>query len=282
MKKYGALLALVLAVISGLFAVTLVNRWLEGKAKQPSVAIGETLPVTKIVIAAKDLAVGEPLSDAALALAEWPKASTPQGSLEKIEGLSERVVATRLKAGQPILVGDLAAPGSGAGLVSTIQPGKRAMAIRVDEVIGVGGFVLPNTHVDVIAVWKEDQDHETSEIILEEIEVLAIAQETYTEDGKPKVVKTVTLQLDPAEAEKLALHLTKGPVHLALRNALEADPPQPAVAAAPAPRIAAAPVPAPRPRLKPPQAPPPFAVEVIRRSESETLRFKNRDSAERI
>lgn len=282
MKKYGAILALALAVLSGLFAVTLAKRWLAGQAQQPVAAVGETLPLTRIVIAAKDLAVGEPLCEAALTLAEWPKASTPQGSLEKTEGLAGRVVATRLKAGQPILAGDLAAPGSGAGLVSTIQPGKRAMAIRVDEVIGVGGFVLPNTQVDVIAVWKDCQDREIAEIILEQIDVLAIAQETYTEDGKPKIVKTVTLQLDPAEAEKLALHLTKGPVHLALRNALEADPPRPAVAAAPAPRLAAAPVPAPRPRLKAPEAKPPFAVEVIRRSKAETLRFKDSDSAERI
>ena len=90
--------------------------------------------------------------------------------------------------------------------MAAISPGKRAMAIRVDEVAGVGGFVLPDTYVDIIVVTNiRSQGAAKAKTILKRIKVLAIAQQTYTEEGKPMLVKTVTLELLPKEAEKLAL-----------------------------------------------------------------------------
>ncbi len=152
MKRYGALLALVLAVGFGLLAVVLANKWLSARGRQVAVNTTEKIPSVKVVVAAKDLDIGTPLTAEQLTLTEWPKSSVPKGAFNEIGALKERTVIAKLWAGEPILASELAAPGSGAGMVATINPGMRAMAVRVDEVSGVGGFILPNTYVDVIAV----------------------------------------------------------------------------------------------------------------------------------
>ncbi len=202
-------------------------------------------------------------------LAEWPKNSIPKGAFHDLEELKERTVITRIWAGEPILTAQLAPPGSGAGMVATINPGMRAMAVRVDEVSGVGGFILPHTYVDVIAVDEKDRQKKTSKILLHRVKVLAIAQETFTEDGKPKVVKTVTLELEPKEAEKLALQMSDGGIYLALRNPLDDAEPEPEEARPD--RAVYRPQPEPEPR---------FEVEVIRRSERQSLNFKGDGSEE--
>lgn len=281
MKKYGAILALLVAIVSGLFAVFLANRWLAKQTpSQETVVIQEKtgMATAKVVIAARDLEVGSPLNPSSLSLAEWPRTSVPRGALEDLDAIAGRIAVTRLRAGQPVLASDLAPPGSGPGLVAAITPGKRAMAIRVDEVIGVGGFILPNTFVDVIAIEEKSPSEPKARTLLERIEVLAIAQETYNEEGKPKIVKTVTLQLAPEQAETLALHTSKSSVQLVLRNPLDEPGPQPP------PQIAKAEgrsLPVLQPRIRMPK-PAPHAVEVIRRSHSEELRFKNVESEEKI
>ena len=101
------------------------------------------------------------MSEQNLLLVDWPKANKPQGAFSKIEDLKDRVTVTKIVAGVPIVAAELAAPGSGVGLVASIKPGMRAMAIRVNEVIGVAGFVLPNTFVDIIAVNIQSHAAET-------------------------------------------------------------------------------------------------------------------------
>ncbi|WP_429886078.1 Flp pilus assembly protein CpaB [Geoalkalibacter halelectricus] len=282
MKKYGAILALGIAIISGLFAVYLANLWLTRQSPEAPLVIQQqhSIPLTKVVIAARDLEIGSPLSAANLTTAEWPNASVPQGAFNEIAACEGRIALTRLRAGQPVRASDLAAPGSGPGLVAAIEPGMRAMAIRVDEVIGVGGFILPNTFVDVIAIEEQGNPSPRARTLLERIEVLAIAQEAHTEDGKPKIVRTVTLKLSPEQAEQLALQTSRGQVQLALRNPLDQAPPQPE----PQPLVVKAePVrsmPVLQPRIRTPQAPP-HAVEVIRRSDWDRIEFKNVESDER-
>ncbi len=279
MKKYGAILALGVAILSGVLAVVLANRWLSSRPENEPMVIRESVPSTQIVIASQDSEVGMLLTKANLTLTEWPKANIPKGAFEDIAAVEGRVAVTRLKAGQPIVSGELAAPGSGAGLVAAIQNGKRAMAIRVDEVVGVGGFILPNTFVDIIAI-DEKSGETRARTLLERIEVLATAQETFNEDGKPKVVKTVTLQLDPEQAKKLALQTHEGRVQLALRNPLEGAAPEPK----PEPQVARAQkkgVPVLSPRIRVPKASP-HSVEIIRRSETSTVEFENVESEKRI
>lgn len=228
MKKYGTLIALAVAVVFGIAAVILANQWLSARTPQQQVVIQEQVPLTKIVIAAKDLSVGSRLTAENLTLVDWPKANAPQGAFNRIEDVVDRVIVIKMVAGMPVVAAEIAAPGSGAGLVALIDPGMRAMAIRVDEVIGVGGFILPNTFVDVISIQSEGSIATT---VLKSIEVLAIAQETFVEEGKAKLVRTVTMKLTQKQAEKLAETTHKGPIQLVLKNPAEDEeelpPPKP-------------------------------------------------------
>lgn len=266
MKKYGTIIALSLAVLFGVIAVVLVNKWLSTKAPQATATQTESVSMTRIVVAATDVTIGTRLGKEQLALAHWPKASVPKGAFEDVEQVVGRVTVSKLVTGTPIMAAELAAPNSGAGLVALIKPGMRAMAIRVDEVVGVGGFILPNTFVDVIAIDEKSGRTKVAETILRKVEVLAIAQETFIEEGKPKVVRTVTLELTLDDAEELAEKTHEGPIQLVLRNPLdekETPPPvQKVVKRAPVRRAA--------PRVYTPQ---PFVVEVIRGEEAEGQKY---------
>jgi pilus assembly protein CpaB len=225
MKKYGTLIALAVAVIFGIIAVILANRWLSTQVPDDNVVIQrEQIPITKIVVAGQDLDIGSKLTDQNLLLVDWPKANVPKGAFEKVEDVSERVTVNKVFAGVPIVAAELAAPGSGVGLVASIKPGMRAMAIRVNEVVGVAGFVLPNTFVDIISVQKN-----VAETVLKRVEVLAIAQQTFVEEGKAKIVSTVTLELTPKQVLKIAETVDKGSLTLALLNPAEnmEEPPKP-------------------------------------------------------
>jgi len=278
MKKYGTVIALGLAVVFGALAVWLANQWLTTRAaQQDKVVMTEAVPLTKIVVAGRDLEIGTPLSDQNLTLAQWPKANVPQGAFEDIKQVEGRVAVTRLGAGQPLRAAELAAPGSGAGLVALIPEGKRAMSIRVDEVIGVGGFILPNTFVDVIAVGDPQSGKQReAKTILKKIKVLAIAQETTTEEGKAKVVRTVTMEVAPKDAEKLALQTHQGSIHLVLRNPLdeEVEEEKPVVAKVVVRRAVAPRVYTPKPQH--------FEVEVIRGSSRQEVKFENAESEQRV
>ena len=269
MKRYGALIALCLAVIFGAAAVYLTNSWLSSKATNEGVVeVKEDIPVSEIVVAAVDITVGSRLNENSLTLAAWPEANIPKGAFTDMTQLKDRIAVSKLVAGEPLLAAELAAPGSGAGLVAMIEQGMRAMSIKVDEVTGVGGFILPNTFVDIIGVEKLKNDRRKVDTILRRIKVLAIAQETFTEEGKAKVVRTVTLELEPAQAETLALQTHKGSIHLILRNPLEQIAEEPP----PAPKVAS--VPTLRSRVYKPK-PSPFDVEIIRAGGREKVTFAN-------
>ena len=290
MKKYGALITLGLAVLFGVLAVLLANKWMSGRVSDQQTERGVSpVALTRAVIATENVEIGAPLNEKNLALADWPKANLPKGAFEQIKDVEGRVAVTRLTAGQPILAAELAAPGSGAGLVALLPEGMRAISIRVDDVSGVSGFVLPNTFIDVISVESQG-GRETASIILEMVRVLAIAQETHTEEGKAKVVRTVTLQLSPKDATKLALKVRQGSIHLALRSPLEQRGEEP-VMAQPAeeakPLVARRVARVARPRVVKPAAPPepeapPFTVEVIRGTNRQTVLFKGSESEERV
>lgn len=282
MKKYGALIALGFAVIFGVLAVVLANRLMTQKTPEAATQAHETLPVTHIVIATQDIDIGTILTKENLTLAQWPKANVPKGAFEQVEGVEGRVAVTKLTAGEPLLKAELADVGSGAGLVALIPQGMRAMSIRVDEVIGVAGFILPNTFVDIVHVDADPvRGKDTSKIILQRIKVLAIAQKTSNDEAK--IVRTVTLELTPEEATLLALKTRQGSIHLLLRNPLEdkkivvAEAPPPAEKPAPRHRF----VPTLKSKVSYPP-PTPHTVEVIRGSKREDIKFKNVESEDII
>lgn len=267
MKKYGTLIALAVAVIFGIIAVVLANKWLSSQVTEDTVVIKEQVPLTQVVIAGKDLDMGSMLTEENLTIADWPRANAPKGTFSKVEEVAGRVTVTKMVAGTPIVAAELAAPGSGVGLVALIEPGMRAMTIRVDEVIGVGGFILPNTFVDVISVETAGNSRAAS-TILKRIEVMAVAQETFVEEGKAQLVRTVTLEVTPKQAETLAATINKNPIHLVLRNPVETDSiakaePEPVKQEVKAvKRATAAPRPAPKPQ------PATYDVIVIRGTKS--------------
>ncbi|PLX90627.1 MAG: Flp pilus assembly protein CpaB, partial [Desulfuromonas sp.] len=176
MKKYGTLIALAVAIIFGIAAVFLANQWMSTQVTEQKVVIKEQAPMAKVVIAGQDLDMGTQLSDKNLSLVDWPKANIPKGAFTSLDSIVGRVASTKVIAGTPLVDRQLAAPGSGVGLVASIRPGKRAMTIRVDEVVGVGGFILPNTFVDILSVQGKGK---TADTVFKRIEVLAIAQETF-------------------------------------------------------------------------------------------------------
>lgn len=271
MKQYGTLIALAIAVVFGIVAVILANKWLSTQVSEEKVVIQQKTPMSKIVVAGQDLDIGSKLSSQNLLLVDWPKANAPKGAFNKIEDLEERVIVTKVVAGVPIVAAELAAPGSGVGLVASITPGMRAMAIRVNEEIGVAGFVLPNTFVDIISVQNK-----VAQTVLKKVEVLAIAQQTFVEEGKAKVVSTVTLQLTPKQALQLAETTTKGTLTLTLLNPADDDE-----------KPKAKPEPAPEPKKKiakkstykpRPAKPPTYDVVVIRGTQSaQTVKLKDQN-----
>lgn len=275
MKKYGGLLTFAVAIIFGLMAVVLANKWLSSRNSEANIIVKDTVPLAQVVVASRDISIGTPLSKENLSLAEWPKANLPKGAFHDVALVENRIAVTQLAAGQPVLAVELAAPGSGAGLVALIKPGMRAMAVRVDEVTGVGGFVLPNTSVDIIGIETHGQNKKTSKTILKNIKVLAIAQETFTEDGQAKIVRTVTLELEPKQAEILALQVNKGEIHLSLRTPLENEEELETKVAKAVTRPAKRVYYVPKPET--------YTVEVIRgSSKPEKVKFKNINSDERL
>jgi pilus assembly protein CpaB len=150
----------------------------------------------------------------------WPKASVPAGSFSSPEQLVGKTNRVKLMANEPISESRLA--GEGAGLTTRLEAGKRAMAVRVDEIIGVSGFIVPDDRVDVIVTatppGSKNQDDKISKIVLQNKRVLSVAQSVEQKDGKPQVARSITVEVTPEESEKLSLATQEGQIVLALRS----------------------------------------------------------------
>jgi pilus assembly protein CpaB len=217
MRSRGLILLLI-AVIAGLGAVTVAARWLQQQG-------GEK---TRVAVANGEIELGSRLNPEMVRLVEWPQSSVPAGAFADATQLDGRVVTAGLHRGEPVLESRLAPVGTKGGLSAVVPEGKRAMTVRVNDVIGVAGFALPGTYVDIMVntqqdgAQRNDQDHTVSKIVLERILVLAVAQEADRDGTKPKVVSAVTLEVAPKQAEILDLARSVGTLSLVLRN--QADP----------------------------------------------------------
>lgn len=216
MKNPRAVIMIVVSVAIGLAAVVLASRWL---AEQAAVAS------SKVVVAAVDIELGSRLNSQMLKPVEWPSGSLPAGAYTDSAKLLDRVVKTSVLRGEPILESKLAPVGTKGGLSAVITEGKRAITVRVNDVIGVAGFALPGNFVDIL-VSTDEGDKKISKIVLEKILVLAVAQEAGRDETKPKVVNAVTLEVTPLEAEKLDLARSVGSLSLVLRNQVDQTPTQ--------------------------------------------------------
>jgi len=215
MRSRG-LLMLFIAVIAGLAAVALAARWMQNQGGAKS----------RIAVATTDIAIGGRISTEMVRLADWPEGSVPAGAFVDGEKLDGRVVLQSVQRGEPLTEARLAPIGTKGGLSAVVPAGKRAMTVRVNDVVGVAGFALPGTFVDVMVNTQVDHaqrgDGSISKIVLERILVLAVAQESDRDATKPVVVNAVTLEVTPRDAEILDLARSVGTLSLVLRNQTDA------------------------------------------------------------
>jgi pilus assembly protein CpaB len=185
-----------------------------------------SIPTRPVVVAAADLDVGAELTREELRIIEWPANALPAGAFNDPKDVIGRGIVLPVIQNEPILPNKLGGKDAGGGLPPAIPPGLRAVSVRVNEVIGVAGYVLPGTRVDVVAtVSPSGQNNDiTSKVVLTNVQVLA-AGTKIERDGENKnkamPVTVVTLLVNPEEAERLTLASTEGKIQLALRNPLD-------------------------------------------------------------
>lgn len=208
------------------------QQWLDQqrRAGQPVAVLAPTLRTTKIVVATASMRFGAELSEANLREVEWPANALPVGAFasrsELIKAGERRVVLSAIEVNEPILKWKITGPGQRASLSSIIENGLKAVTIRVNDVLGVAGFVLPGDRVDVAVTRTEVTDHDAdnakspfTDILLQHVRVLGVDQIADDRTDKAAVVKAVTLEVGTEDAQRLVLASTVGTLSLILRPA---------------------------------------------------------------
>ena len=224
MARMRIFIVLVLAIVAGgVFAFATYNyvQRIPGKTV--------TIPTTKIAVAGSDLDIGAEITKDSVRLIDWPSNAAPANAISDANEVIGRGLVMPMIQNEPFLELKLAPKDAGAGLPPAIPPGLRAVSVKVNEVIGVAGYVLPGTHVDVVATVNPTQNATdvTSKVILTNVLVLAAGTkiEQGEKDKKPIAVSVVTMLVDPEQAERLTLASTEGKIQLALRNPLDTATP---------------------------------------------------------
>lgn len=187
------------------------------------------VPTQTVVVSASDLSIGTEIRAEDVRVVEWPSSTIPKGVFSSASDVVGRGVIMPVVENEPILALKLAAKDGGVGLPPAIPNGMRALSVRVNEVIGVAGYVLPGTRVDVLATANptDTRGDVTSKLVLTNVQVLAAGtkMEQDTERGKPVAVSVVTMLVTPEQSERLTLASTEGKIQLALRNPLDRSAP---------------------------------------------------------
>lgn len=217
MRNKRLILALTGAIVCGLLGVMLVTRYLASVQNQ-STQLGN------VVVAKADIPLGAKIVVEQLALAPIPNGSAPEGVYRTLDQVVGRVAVQQIGLREPITDRKLAQEGAAAGMSAVIPEGYRAMTVRVDDIVGVSGFVMPGSFVDVIAVVTPPAQSAgqgpISKIVLQSIKVLASGGSIDSPENQrePSHVSAVTLLVTPDEAEKLVLATTEGRLQLVMRN----------------------------------------------------------------
>lgn len=221
------LIALGMAVVAGLMSKT----WLEQQRRAGApIVVEKSAPTNKIVVATQQLRFGQDLGPAHLKEIDWPAGNVPTGAFGSVGELlktdERRVVLSAIEQNEPIFKHKITGSGQRATLSALIEPGKKAVTLRVNDVLGVGGFVLPGDRVDVLLTRneglsgnKKDLSKTFTDVILQNVRVLGVDQLADDRTEKPAVVKAVTLELPTAAAQKATLAATMGTLSLMLRPA---------------------------------------------------------------
>jgi pilus assembly protein CpaB len=219
--RTGTLFVLVLALVSGGIAGYAA---LQVVRQQPPVAnTAEPRSSQQVVVAARDLQVGALLGEEDVRTVDWPGNAVPAGFATSVPEVVGRGLITSVRMNEPLLDGKLSDRNGQGGLPIVIPEGMRAITVSVNEVVGVAGFVVTRTRVDVVLIIAAPGSSEmVSKTILQNIEVLAVAQNFQPNpEGKPTVVSVVTLLLSPDDAERLILATSQGRIQLTLRNMID-------------------------------------------------------------
>jgi len=218
------------AVVFGLLAVFVAQSWLnsQAEARLRSLEAQKVQPVSAqtIVVASRQLRFGNELSASVLREMPWPADAVPQGAFRSIPEVltaGKRVVLTAIEANEPVLASKITGLGQRATLSATIGEGHKAVTIRVNDVDGVAGFVLPGDRVDVMLSRQLEKNSAINDVVLKNTRVLAVDQLADERSDKPSVAKAVTLEVDIAGAQKLSLASQVGTLALALRKAGDQD-----------------------------------------------------------
>lgn len=268
MRNKRLLFVLGSAAVFGLLAAVSVSRYL-------SDAQASSRNMNNVVVAKVDIPLGTKVAADQLSTVQFPANAIPEGTFDSAEKLVGRVTVTNVAAREPVTDFKLAPEGSAGGLSAVIPAGYRAMTVKVDDVIGVAGFLQPGTMVDVLTVIEQPGSSITgnpiSKIVLQNVKVLASGQnlDKPKDEREADAVKAVTLQVTPDQAEKLALASTEGKLRLVLRNGIDQDDEQTQGADKKSLLTGERAMPAPEPgSLKSEQTtqPPPAPVQVFRRA----------------
>jgi pilus assembly protein CpaB len=215
------------AVLFGLLAVFLAQIWLNNQADERLKSIEAQRkaapPARTIVVAGKPLRFGDELNASALREIPWPDNAPPAGAFGKIAEVTsaKRIVLMPIDTNEAILASKITGPGQRATLSAMLDPGMKAITVRVNDVEGVAGFILPGDRVDVLLTRTGEKNNAVNDVVLQNVRVLGIDQLADQRAEKPAVVKAVTIEVDPTDGQKVALAATVGTLSLLLRKAGE-------------------------------------------------------------
>jgi pilus assembly protein CpaB len=216
MLRRETLIALVIALVLGLVAVFLANSYISSN-EQRQMAQG----TTKVAVAAVPLAFGTDITPDKVRFVDFPNSSIPAGSFRSVAQLrpagKQRFALMTISLNEQILASKISAEGQGASIAALLPAGKRAPTVRVNAVSGVAGFIQPNDQVDVL-ITRNVGGSDVTDVLLQNIRVIAIDQRSKNPDGGAKVGRTATLEVTPIDAQKLALGESAGNLSLVLRK----------------------------------------------------------------
>jgi pilus assembly protein CpaB len=227
--RASTIVMIVFAALFGLIAVFLAQSWLNSQAEMRArnmQANHKPVIAQTIVVAAKPLRYGQQVTAESLREIPWPEGVLPQGAFAAIPDVlkdGNRIVLTAIEPNEPVLNVKITGPGQRATLSSLVQPGFKAVTIRVNDVDGVGGFVLPGDRVDVALTRHVDKENASTQVVLQDVRVLAVDQVADERTSNPAVAKSVTLEVDTVGAQKLGLAGSIGTLSLMLRKAGESS-----------------------------------------------------------
>ena len=228
MKRYRPFVFFGMALLLGLVTSVLVVSWLQNEKNRLMAA---PLPLTKnvqVLVANADLPWGTKLVPEMMQLQEFPAGAIPEGHFTTPDAIRDRVLLVDVKKSELLMESKLAPVGATGGVAAVTDPDKRAMSVKVDDVIGVAGFIKPADRVDVMVTIEPKagkQGNTVAKMILENVKVLAAGtqMERKGKDEEPKPVQVITVEVEVEEAEKLALASNQGKLRLALRNPLNKE-----------------------------------------------------------